>query len=330
MEAVVVSVMFVIDNSSPTLNADFYPSRLEAQKQTADLLIRSWLRGGKTEVGIAVMEGEFPVIQALHADERAVTAAVARIAVEPRPLRLMEMVVKEGRMGRLLRSLKAALLAFRACSERTRERRIVLFVSEPAVRDEKEKSELEEFREEQGSMLRGLVGRASAVVEATVVVLGEIAEEWRNFLRKLMSGLSGNADFRMVIALPGGLELSEQVLQSRVFGDDGEIRKIAAGDDDPYLEQALRASAIEAGYRKGPSNREVEDFELARAIEESLQEVSRFGEPSLAAAIEASQREVEEDPGLADAIRLSMMQFEEEDGEAQNGEEGGLGEEPGA
>jgi 26S proteasome regulatory subunit N10 len=258
------AVVFLIDNSAASLDGDFYPNRLDAQKNTIHRLSDYFLsQNAQSQIGLGTMGStSFGISSCLTSDSHRFVQSLDRIT--------------RGGECRLDSAIRCAILSLKMHDSSIVRLRVISFISSQtplppaAILD-----------------LARIADREKVILD--VVAFGDDVN--CDVLRNLVSKMPAGSNF--VFCPPGGMILSDAVCDS-VIGPGLEIgRRLALQvEDDPVLAAAIEVSIADQ-----------EEDDLALALAQSREEGFGVDEVGLMSAIQASmedqerKRKGEEDEG---------------------------------
>lgn len=299
------AVIILIDNSISSINADFYPNRLDAQSIAAERLISYYRRkSAKTQIGIGALSGkQCGILSSLSDRETKANKAISQIK-------------REGEI-KLEHAIRCAFLALRHRDKDLSIKRVIAFVASH-----------HEMTHETADKLAAIANREGTAVD--IVAIGSDVNDM-DVLEEFVSKLQLESHF--IVAEAGSVILADLILASPIGPGVGSNRTLLdpTQEDDPDVALAIRQSLEGQG---GDDGIDANDPEILAAIQESLKGFEQTDEidPELQAALAASLEPLEvesaepeqpkeepqyeelddiDDPELQEAIRLSMMANEE-------------------
>lgn len=312
------SCMILLDCSEYMRNGDYVPTRLEAQKDAANLLV-----GAKTqmnpETSVGVSAGT-ELLLSPTADVGKILGAIHGLQYQPSPVPKQQPVAPPGGGGKpsaaadpqsnITSAVQVASLALKHRPNKNGAQRIVLFVGTPVTADARALQK---------------AGRALKKnnIAIDVVALGEL-EENEAKLRELVdaaNGSSGGGDGQartchLVTIPPGGGVLVSDVLASSPILGQGAFAASAAA-----ASMSMGAGGVGVGGGGGGMNDFAEyggvdpslDPELAMALRVSMEEERLRQERIAAAAAAAQQQQAEEskDADMDEAAAAAGLSEEE-------------------
>lgn len=309
--------MILLDCSEYMRNGDYVPTRLEAQKDAANLLV-----GAKTqmnpETSVGVSAGT-ELLLSPTADVGKILGAIHGLQYQPSPVPKQQPVAPPGGgkpsapadpQSNITSAVQVASLALKHRPNKNGAQRIVLFVGTPVTADARALQK---------------AGRALKKnnIAIDVVALGEL-EENEAKLRELVdaaNGSSGGGDGQartchLVTIPPGGGVLVSDVLASSPILGQGAFAASAAA-----ASMSMGAGGVGVGGGGGGMNDFAEyggvdpslDPELAMALRVSMEEERLRQERIAAAAAAAQQQQAEEskDADMDEAAAAAGLSEEE-------------------
>jgi 26S proteasome regulatory subunit N10 len=256
------AILILLDNSATSINGDFHPNRLDAQKQAADRLVQYYTRNSaETQIGIGVLASEQCVVIA------SLTSDLNRIA------RAISLITKGGRV-RLEHGIRCAFLALHHRDQELKELRVIVFVaSEHDVTPAAAEKIVATARKESVCM--------------DIIAVGDDVNDL-DVLESIVVNLRSRSTF--LRAQVNSLILSDIVMGSAIGPGLEAHRRIQVNpEDDPDLALMLRMSMEDA-----PSG--FDDEELRLVLEESRRTdrpvTDDSDDPDLAEAVRMSKEEV--------------------------------------
>ena len=236
------AILILIDNTETTLNGDFYPNRLDAEKIAAERLFQYYVRkSAKTQVAIGTFGTKYFGIQASLTTRH---AKISKTIAE----------INRGGENDFEHAIRCGFLALRHRDAQITIKRIVLFICS-----------INTFTDEKAALLAADANREGVAID--IIAFGndvnntDILEE---FTQKIHSPSV------YVRAHPGRLILSDIVLSSPIGpGHDSTHTFLDPNlEDDPDVALAIRQSLEQT---------ENNDDELQAAIKASLAEAQSKG-----------------------------------------------------
>jgi 26S proteasome regulatory subunit N10 len=257
MQSGAQGIVFLIDNSSSSLNGDFYPNRLDAQKNAVEKLATYYSKTyANSHFALGTLgSSEFGIVVSPSLN----TTAIFR--------RLPQL--KRGGESDLTRGIRCSLLSLHLTDPAIQCLRIVAMMGsnfQPPLTPEICHS------------LSAALTQANVWLD--IIAFGDDVQ--LEPLQYLIDDLR-NPNCHFVYCPPGGLILSDAVLDSPL-GPGLEAGRRAALDDienDPDLAEAVRKSlaeqeaddpAVQQALSESMEGFSQDDIDLARVIEESLRE----------------------------------------------------------
>jgi len=270
------AVVILIDNSSTSINGDFYPNRLDAQKLAAERLCQYYSRqSAKNQIGIGTMGSiDFGIAASLTTRIDKISKTIAKIS--------------RGGQCSFENGVKCAFLALHHRDPDLKERRVVVFIGSNHG-----------LSRDTASKLSTLANREGAAVD--IVAFGEAIDEM-DILSDFVSQINTKSHF--FHARSGTVILSDLVLSSPIGPGEGSSRARLdpSAEEDPEVALAIRQSLNSANFR---------DQDLEEAIRLSLMD-NGFVESTPNSQTEAHNEENidEMDPDIREAIQASLMDFD--------------------
>lgn len=223
-----------LDNSDPTRNGDYFPTRLMASQEAVSLLVGAKMqKNPENAVGFLTLGGKaVTVVESLTSDADRVMASVAKL-----PL---------GGACHLFTGLQVASLALSHRQNSRAEKRVVAFIGSPVT--------------ETAASMEKLAKRLRKD-EVAIDLVAYGCEESLPVLEKFISVVSKNNNSHLVV-VPEGRSVCDVVLSSAVIYGSDPIPENAAGgpsaydpysaleQTDPELAMVLRMSAEEERRRQ--------------------------------------------------------------------------------
>jgi 26S proteasome regulatory subunit N10 len=252
-------VVFLIDNSSTSINGDFYPNRLQAQQMAVERLTRYFAKlHQRSEYAIGTLGNtEFGICASLTSSTSTLFKALPKIV--------------RGGEADLARGIRCAFLSLHVGDPEIKRKRIIVMLGSspvPPITPE---------------VVTQLVTSAKKEnVWLDIVTFGEDVDLVP--LQALISQM-GDPNSHFIHCRSGGHILSDAILSSEIGPGLEEGRRIeVAIDEDPDLALTLRLSM---------EDQMPDELELAAALRASLEDNEGFAtdDTDIMAAIEASLRE---------------------------------------
>ncbi|KAL1396593.1 hypothetical protein pipiens_010419 [Culex pipiens pipiens] len=236
---VLESTMLCFDNSDYQRNGDYFPTRLNAQKDGVNLVCLSKVRSNpENNVGLMTMSNTTEVLATLTSD-------VGRI------LSKLHLVNPNGDIN-LLTGLRIAHLVLKHRQGKNHKMRIVVFVGSPVVHDE-------------GDLVKLAKKLKKEKVNVDIVSFGDHQKNNDVFTAfiSVLNGKDGTGSH--LVCVPRGSVLSEALISSPIIqGEDGTGGAGLGGagfefgvdpNEDPELALALRVSMEEQRQRQEDETR---------------------------------------------------------------------------
>jgi 26S proteasome regulatory subunit N10 len=286
------AVVILIDNSESSINGDFYPNRLDAEKIAAERLFQYILRqSAKTQISVGTLGSkQFGIQASLTTRQEKVSKAIAQI--------------KRGGRAELEQGVRCAFLALRHRDPRLSKRRVIVLIGSQHT-----------MTEESADKLAADANREGVAID--IVAFGDDVNDIE-VLESLVSKIQAPSNF--VRANSGTVILSDIILSSPIGPGEGSSRTILdpSMEDDPDVALAIRQSLEQAG---GANDDELQaalrasmedgmnDPELMEAIRQSLMDQQPpEPQPPKPAPAEPAQ---ENDSELFEAMKALMEQPED-------------------
>uniref|UniRef100_A0A0K8TSM4 26S proteasome non-ATPase regulatory subunit 4 n=1 Tax=Tabanus bromius TaxID=304241 RepID=A0A0K8TSM4_TABBR len=234
---VLESTMICFDNSDYQRNGDYFPTRLNAQKDGINLVCNAKVRSNpENNVGLLTLANTVEVLATLTSD-------IGRIQAK------MHLVQPKGNIN-LLTGIRIAHLVLKHRQGKNHKMRIVVFVGSPLVNEEAELVKLAKRLKKEK-------------VNVDIVSFGDHALN-NELLTAFVNALNGkDGTGSHLVSVPRGSALSEALLSSPIIqGEDGLGGIGGAGfefgvdpNEDPELALALRVSMEEQRQRQEEEQR---------------------------------------------------------------------------
>lgn len=259
---VLESTMLCFDNSDYQRNGDYFPTRLNAQKDGVNLVCLSKVRSNpENNVGLLTLSNTTEVLATLTSD-------VGRI------LSKLHLVNPTGDIN-LLTGLRIAHLVLKHRQGKNHKMRIVVFVGSPVSHDESDLVKLaKKLKKEK--------------VNVDIVSFGDHQKNndvFTSFI-SVLNGKDGTGSH--LVCVPRGSVLSEALISSPIIqGEDGTGGAGLGGagfefgvdpNEDPELALALRVSMEEQRQRQEEEQRRVQ---VSSGTDAGAQEGTSSGGPAL-------------------------------------------------
>ncbi|XP_055631548.1 26S proteasome non-ATPase regulatory subunit 4 [Toxorhynchites rutilus septentrionalis] len=239
---VLESTMLCFDNSDYQRNGDYFPTRLNAQKDGVNLVCLSKVRSNpENNVGLLTLANSTEVLATLTSD-------VGRI------LSKLHLVNPAGNIN-LITGLRIAHLVLKHRQGKNHKMRIVVFVGSPVVHDE-------------GELVKLAKKLKKEKVNVDIVSFGDHQKNndvFTSFIN-VLNGKDGTGSH--LVSVPRGSGLSEALISSPIIqGEDGTGGAGLGGagfefgvdpNEDPELALALRVSMEEQRQRQEEEQRRVQ------------------------------------------------------------------------
>jgi 26S proteasome regulatory subunit N10 len=246
------AIVFLIDNSAASLDGDFYPNRLEAQKHAVARLSSWFMRQSKlTQVGVGTMGGSAcGIASCLTSDMTRFTRALDRI---PR-----------GGDCCLDHAIHCAILSLKMHISEVKVLRILAMISS---------------RTELTAQGIAEIARLTAKDKISIDIVAFGDDVQRELLESFVFQMP--AQSHLIWCPVGGPLLCDAIFGSEIGpGVEAGRRLVATDNDDPELEATIQMSMAES--------RRNDDDELQAAIRASREEGLGAAEVELMTAIQAS------------------------------------------
>ncbi|KAH0790419.1 vWA-like protein [Histomonas meleagridis] len=231
--------IIIIDNTDSSINGDFIPNRLEAQKTAASRLIQYLSKQpNKPLIGIGVIgKGGPGVITSLTDDQVKLTDSILSI--------------QTGGKAQLVHAIRCAFLAFNNTDTPFLGKSIIAFIGTHNDVDHEKAAIIARIANENKTSIN-------------IVSMGSDVDN-RNILEELVRMINCSSYLVKAESSPSTL-LSDVVLASPIGPGDGS--QISYADIDPEL-----ALTIQMSLEDNQDN-DIDDEELKRVIQESLEDSS--------------------------------------------------------
>lgn len=311
---VLEATIICLDNSEFMRNGDYNPSRMEAQRDAANLLC-----GTKTQshpestVGVLTMAGKSPMVQvALSSDLGKLLSSVSSTQIEG--------------ASDFHASIQIAQLALKHRQNKNQKQRIVAFVGSPIETEQKKLVRL-------GKKLK------KNNVAVDVINFGEEAINTEK-LEAFINAVNSNDNSHIVTIPPGPHILSDILLSSPIVeGEGGRTGGFMDEEEDPELAMALRLSLEESQRAQGQGQAQAqessgaqaepeaggvapmedEDEDLRRALEMSMQEAGMSTAESHNQ--EQNMEDLDEEKQLEMALKMSQESSKQQPQQQQSTEQ---------
>ncbi|KAF2859615.1 hypothetical protein K470DRAFT_271353 [Piedraia hortae CBS 480.64] len=261
---VLEATMMVVDNSEPSRNGDYLPSRWEAQRDAANLIFHSKTQSNpESSVGLMSMGGAGPTV---------LTTPTTSASYILEGLHR----TKIGGHSHLYSAIMVASLALKHRPNKSQRQRIIVFCCSP-IDDDKDR----------------LVKLAKRMkknnTSVDVVAFGDLSDDNVEKLRAFNEAVKGGEGSHLEVVPPGPDLLSDIVISSPILAGEGSgvaaAAAAAAGGDggenfefgvdpnvDPELALVLRMSMEEERERQARQQREQEAAQGKTALESVVEE----------------------------------------------------------
>jgi 26S proteasome regulatory subunit N10 len=294
------AVIILVDNSESSINGDFYPNRLDAEKIAAERLFQYIVRqSAKTQISVGTLAtAQFGIQASLTIRQDKVSKAIAQI--------------KRGGTAELEHGIRCAFLALRHRDPQISARRVIVFIGSHHTMTEESAEKLAADANREG-------------VAVSIVAFGDDVndiEVLENFVQKVQ------AHSEFVRANAGTVILSDIILSSPIGPGEGSAHTLLdpSLEEDPDVALAIRQSLDQANNDddelqaaiRASMNDAMDDPGLREAIRQSLMdqgdEPENPAQPATPAPAEPTNEENPDeidDPELQEALRMSMEQPED-------------------
>uniref|UniRef100_A0A5S6QD32 26S proteasome non-ATPase regulatory subunit 4 n=1 Tax=Trichuris muris TaxID=70415 RepID=A0A5S6QD32_TRIMR len=280
---VLESTMICVDSSEFMRNGDFFPSRLEVEREGINLLVQCKLRANpENTVGLLGMTDVSEVLSTLTQDS-------GRIFMK------LHQLTPKGEC-QLVTAIRVAHLALKHRQNRNHRTRIVIFIGSPIRND------VQEFISTAKKLKKEKVN-----VDVISFGVGDANSEKLKVFIDTLNGKDGSGSHLLVV--PPGSSLQESLVASAIIRGEGDgasgLPSINAGgfafgvdpNEDPELAMALRVSLEEQRQRQELDARQRRGEHM-----ESDADVPRDTPQSP----DPEDNRANEDPELAMALQLSL------------------------
>ena len=274
------AVIILIDNSETTINGDFYPNRLDAEKIATSRLSQYLSRSSaKTQISIGTIGSQqFGIQSSLTTKYIKTSQAVAQ--------------AKRGGVAELEHGIRCAFLALRHRNPEITTRRVIAFIGSHHTLTAQAADKLAADANREG-------------VSVDIVAFGDDVNDidvLEEFTKKIQ------AQSYFVHAQPGTVILSDIVLSSPIGPGEGSAHTVLDpnAEEDPDVALAIRQSLENSPQAN-------EEAELEAAIRESLQNIE---EPDMREAIRLSL--LEQGPPQQEPKLVNVSEIEKELNEDEN------------
>ena len=306
------AVIILIDTSETTINGDFYPNRLDAEKIATNRLSQYLSRSSaKTQIAIgSIGSRSFGIQSSLTTKYIKTSQAVAQ--------------AKRGGHAELEHGIRCAFLALRHRNPEITTRRVIAFIGSPHTLDEKSADKLAADANREGvsvdiiafgddvndlDVLEGFTKKIQSQsyfvhAEAGTVILSDIV---------LSSPIGPGEGSSQAVMDPNAeedpdvaLAIRQSLESANVGNEDDELqaalRESLEGIDDPEMRNAMRQSLLEQGPPPPPRMIKASELEEAEQKQEEQQQQQTPQNQDGDDEIDM------DDPELQEALRLSMQE----------------------
>ncbi|KAK4459082.1 hypothetical protein QBC42DRAFT_275131 [Cladorrhinum samala] len=265
---VLEAVMIVVDNSEPSRNGDYTPTRFDAQSDAVSILFQNITQGNpESSVGLMAMGGKGPeVLATLTTDQGKILEGLHRTKK------------KISGTAHLATGLQVAQLALKHRQNNSQRPRIVAFVCSP-------------IDDSQSDLVKLAKKMKKSNTTVDFVLFGDMDEGNQEKLEAFNNEVKGSGEgSHLVVIPPSNRLLSDQLISSPIMLGEGAGSGAGGGGDggasaedfpfgvdpaqDPELALALRMSMEEEKARQEKLARE----EASKAAPKSLETVEEDGE----------------------------------------------------
>ena len=251
------AIIIFIDNSETSINGDFYPNRLDAQKIAAERLIQFFTRvNPKSQIGIGTLaEDSFGIVASLTMNDMKLETAITNI--------------NRGGVAHLVHAIRCGFLALHHCDPEVPTKRMIVFVgSEHDINDSKVSTQLAQAANREN-------------VSVDIVAFGDEVNS-KDILEDFTNQINVKSYF--VSAKSNSAILSDLVLSSPIGPGDVSNQANVNFEDDPDLaltiqlsmqqqeDPELQAAILESQKDNEQISEDIDDPELALAIKLSIQD----------------------------------------------------------
>ncbi|XP_055707386.1 26S proteasome non-ATPase regulatory subunit 4 isoform X2 [Phlebotomus papatasi] len=292
---VLESTMICFDNSDYQRNGDYFPTRMNAQKDGINLVCLTKVRSNpENNVGLMTMANTVEVLATLTSD-------VGRI------LSKMHLVQPKGNIN-LLTGIRIAHLVLKHRQGKNHKMRIVVFVGSPVTNEE-------------GELVKLAKRLKKEKVNVDIVSFGDHSSnnEILNAFINALNGKDGTGSH--LVSVPRGSVLSEALISSPIIqGEDGMGGAGLGGagfefgvdpNEDPELALALRVSMEEQRQRQEEEQRRAIMADAAAnptsgtAGQETIADEPHSEETLLQRALALSTETPADDDGMPDFANMT-------------------------
>ncbi|EGS23628.1 26S proteasome regulatory subunit-like protein [Thermochaetoides thermophila DSM 1495] len=273
------AVMIVVDNSEPSRNGDYAPTRFDAQSDAVNIIFQHVVNGNpESSVGLMSMGGKDPeVLATLTTDQGKILEGLHQTRKKIRG------------HAHLSTGIQIASLALKHRQNKSQKARIIVFVCSPIQESEKELTQLSKKMKKNN-------------ISVDFVLFGDMDEENQSKLEAFNKEINGNTESsHLVIIPPSSKLLSDQLIATPILlgegatSGSGGLAGDAGGENwefgfdpatDPELALALRMSMEEEKARQERLKREQEEAAKKAGLESVKEEgetqplLDKDGQPS--------------------------------------------------
>ncbi|OHT11580.1 26S proteasome regulatory subunit rpn10 [Tritrichomonas foetus] len=303
------AIVILLDNSDRSIDGDFHPNRLDAQKIASERLIQFFVRQNKNSVfSIGTLaRNKIGIIASLTTDQRKITNAMAKI--------------ETGGSVQLFQGIRCAFLALHHRDEKIIHQRVIVFVgSAHDLNFESAYNLIQLAHKEKVSIDIIAFGEDVQNIEVLESITTEIGS---HFVRAQVDPHLILSD--IVLSSPIGPGKDTKAFNNSQFEDDPDLYlTLQLSKEDSYkgAEDEYNRAIAESLREFGGAPPIDEDAELQRAIQESLmsQNTNQNMKEQQNEENDDDDDDDKNDPDLLEAILLSKQNphkqpKEEEDGE---------------
>ncbi|KAK8889126.1 26S proteasome non-ATPase regulatory subunit 4 [Tritrichomonas musculus] len=252
------AIVILIDNSDRSIDGDFSPNRLDAQKKTSIHLMMYFTElSTETQVSIGTLgENNIGIAASLTTDREKLSRAIDKI--QP-----------SGQI-KLYQGIKSAFLALHHRDEKIKNQRIIVFVGSK-----------HDLTPQTSKVLSDTANKEKAAID--IIAFGDSVQDI-DILLSLVHNITTKSNFLIVEV---GDNLSETVLQSPIghgntempFGfNDPDLYSYALSYEDS-LQRAIEASISECKYTNSNNNNNDEDdkrMQENKIVEQQLEKSYKY------------------------------------------------------
>lgn len=256
-DAIHQAIVILIDNSDRSIDGDFSPNRLDAQKKTSIHLMMYFTElSTETQVSIGTLgENNIGIAASLTTDREKLSRAIDKI--QP-----------SGQI-KLYQGIKSAFLALHHRDEKIKNQRIIVFVGSK-----------HDLTPQTSKILSDTANKEKAAID--IIAFGDAVQD-TDILLSLVHNITTKSNFLIVEV---GDNLSETVLQSPIghgttgmpFGfNDPDLYSYALSYDDS-LQRAIEASISESNYTNINNNNDEDDkiMQENKIVEQQLEKSYKY------------------------------------------------------